>query len=97
MYGLRCCIELKFACKAETADRTAVCLGGWLSRRSLCDLIETESGCGTAARKYSIVSRRFAFDSLVVKVVRDVCAELGEVLWAEAAAHVYEDVDVCTN
>lgn len=58
--------------------------------------VETDAWGEAASSKDSIIAG-FVVEFLVVEIVWDAGAEVGETLRAEAAAHVDEDVDVCAE
>lgn len=94
--GLRGGIDLKLASEAEAADSTAMLFIALIGLGTLCNLVKADAWRGATTGEYCIVSS-LVVDLFVVEIVGDAGAELGETLWAEAAAHVHKNIDVGTK
>lgn len=94
--GLGSGVELQFAGKAEAAYCAAVAFSALARRGSVCGFVETDAWGDAAAGKDGVVAG-FVVELLVVEIVWDAGAEVGEALRAESAAHVDEDVDICAQ
>lgn len=89
-------VELQSAGEAEAAYCAAVAFSALARRGSVWGFIETDAWCDSAAGEDGVVVG-FVVELLVVEIVWDAGAEVGEALRAEPAAHVDEDIDVCAQ